>query len=71
LDASYSEGRTRAHLRNADHNLARVRRMAPTLLQQGAPCQAGIKAQRLPASTSDTFRANRGAFSRFDAIARR
>lgn len=57
LDVSFNEDRARAHLRNAGHNLALVRRMALTLLRQNTTRKASLKTKRLLASTSDSFRA--------------
>lgn len=58
LDVSFDEDRARAHLRNAGHNLALVRRMALMLLRQDTSRKASLKTKRLLASTSDTFRSN-------------
>jgi hypothetical protein len=58
LDVSFNKDRARAYRRNAGHKLARVQRMAPTLLRQDTTRQTGIKTQPLLAGISDTFRAN-------------
>lgn len=58
LDVSFDEDRVRAHLRNAGHNLALVRRMALMLLRQDTTRKASLKTKRLLASTSDVFRSH-------------
>lgn len=58
LDVTFDEDRARAHVRNAGHNLALVRRMALMLLRNDSSRKASLKTKRLLASTSDNFRAN-------------
>lgn len=58
LDVTFDEDRARAHVRNAGHNLALVRRMALMLLRRDTSRKASLKTKRLLASTSDAFRAN-------------
>ncbi|MDR1276702.1 MAG: transposase family protein, partial [Candidatus Accumulibacter sp.] len=65
LELSFDEDHVGAPLRNADHNLAWVQRMALTLLQQSTT--AGLDAERLLARTSDSFRAKLLGLLRIDA----